>query len=285
MELVQRHHRIPNVHRRERIASLIAGGALIGFGLRQTLKYHSIPGAALVLTGAAMLKRGATGYCEVYGSMGVSTADQRPGANAVIPYQHGIRVDRAITISASREDVYSFWRNLENLPRFMKHVRSVKELDGGRSHWIVEGPVGQRVEWDAEIINEIPNELLAWRSLPGASVNNAGSVRFEHATAGRGTKLSVSLQYDPPASQIGLMFAKLFGKDPDLEVDEELHRLKNIIEAGEIPTSTGQSAGRPDEHTKQAAKSATRQTEKVHHASEDSFPASDPPSYSHVNGR
>jgi uncharacterized membrane protein len=266
-----------NVQRLQ-LASLIAGGTLIGFGLQKTLKYRSVAGAGLVIAGAALLKRG------VSVSPRSETSGPRLGSNATIPYQQGIRVDRYITINAGREQVYSFWRNLDNLPRFMKHVCCVKQLDQRRSHWIVEGPAGQKIEWDAEIINEIPNELIAWRSLPGTSVNNAGSVRFDHATAGRGTKVSVSLQYGPPAGQVGVVLARLLGKDPDEEVDTELHRLKNIIEAGEIPTSAGQSAGRPDEHTRQAQKTVNKQLEKVHHASEESFPASDAPAYSHVNG-
>src|SRR5262249_10871766 len=132
---------------------------------------------------------------------------------------------------------------------------------------------------------EIPGELLAWRSLPGALINNAGSVRFEHATAGRGTRVSISLQYDPPAGQVAHVLAKLFGKDPGREVEMELHRLKNIIEAGEIPTSAGQPTGRPDERAQQVKHREKLQGERVHDASEASFPASDPPSYSHVNGR
>ncbi len=284
MELVQPRH-TRNVSQIERIASIVAGGALGFYGIRQCLKHRSIPGAGLTLAGAALIKRGATGYCDLYRALGINTAGQLPGANATIQYQEGIRVDRSITINASRETVYSFWRNLENLPRFMKHVQCVKKIDDKHSHWLVEGPAGQNIEWDAEIINEIPNELVAWRSLPGASVMNAGTVRFEHATAGRGTKVSVALQYDPPAGQVGVIVAKLFGKDPAHEVEMELHRLKNILEAGEIPTSEGQPAGRTDAQAEQAKKTAVKKAEEVHDASEASFPASDPPSYTHVNGR
>ena len=239
MELVQSRN-IQNVHRNERIASIIAGGALGLFGIREGLKHHSIPGASLALAGAALMKRGITGYCDLYHTFGVSTAGRK-----------GTRVERSITINASREDVYSFCRNPENLPRFVKQAPCVK-----------------KAEWDAEITNEIPNELLAWRSLPGAAVERSGSVRFEHATAGRGTKVSVSLLVD--------------GKDCDREVAAGLIRLKNIIEAGEIPVSEGQPAGRVDDQTQQTGKSAVKQAEEVHDASEASFPASDPPSYSHV---
>jgi uncharacterized membrane protein len=274
-----------NIHQTERIASVIAGSALVAFGLRKAFKYHSLPGAGLAIAGAALIKRGVTGHCEVYHSLGVTTEEQHPGANTTIPYQQGVRVDRSITINAGREVVYDFWRNLENLPQFMKHVRCIKETDEQHSHWIVEGPAGQTVEWDAEIINEIPGELLAWRSLPGALVNNAGSVRFEHATAGRGTKVSVSLTYKAPAGQVGAAMAKLFGADPAEEVEAELHRLKSIIEAGEVPTSAGQPAGRVDAGEKQARQHVKKLAEKVHAASEESFPASDAPAYSHVNGQ
>jgi uncharacterized membrane protein len=285
MEIVEgRHHPTQNVHQFERLASIIGGGALAYYGLRQGIKRHSIPGAGLALAGAALIKRGVTGYCDVYRALGVKTAEHHPGANATIAYQQGIRVDRSITINASRDQVYSFWRNLENLPRFMKHVRTVKALDDRRSHWVMEGPAGLKAEWDAEIINEIPNELLAWRSLPGASIDNAGSVRFEHATAGRGTRVIVSLQYGAPAGQVGVVLAKLFGRDPEREIDIEMHRLKNIMEAGEIPTSAGQPTGRADEKAEHTSQKVTKQ-EQVHDASEASFPASDPPSHSHVNGR
>jgi uncharacterized membrane protein len=281
MELVER-KLSHNLNQAERIASIIAGTAIGIYGLREGIKHHSIPGASLTLAGAALVRRGIIGYCDLYRAFGVDTTHSQPGASASIPYQKGIRVERSITINASRETVFSFWRNIDNLPRFMKHVHCVKKVDDKRSHWIVEGPAGQKVEWDAEIINEIPDELIAWRSLPGASVDNAGSVRFEHATAGRGTKVTVSLQYDPPAGQIGVMVAKFFGKEPDQDVDLELHRLKNILEAGEIPTSHGQPAGRVDDHTQQARKSAVKQAAEVHDASEASFPASDPPSHSHI---
>jgi uncharacterized membrane protein len=273
-----RHHPAHNLNQAERVGSVLAGIALGGFGLREALKRHSVRSVGLVLGGAALVKRGITGYCDVYRSLGINTAAQHPGRNATIPYQQGVRVDRSITIQASREQVYAFWRNLENLPRFMKHVKSVKQMDDLHSHWVVDAPSGTKVEWDAEIINEIPGELIGWRSLPGASVSNAGSVRFEHSTGGRGTKVSVSLQYDAPAGQVGAAIARLLGKDPAEEVDVELHRLKNILEAGEIPTSAGQPTGR-GEPVRQSVK---QQTAKVQDASEASFPASDAPAYSHV---
>jgi uncharacterized membrane protein len=155
-------------------------------------------------------------------------------------------VDKAVTINKPIDQLYAFWRKLENLPRFMDHLESVTTIDETRSHWVAKGPAGKKVEWDAEIINEIPNELIGWRSLPGAEVNNAGSVQFKPAPGGRGTELQVELRYDPPGGALGAMFAKLFGEEPNQQVEDDLRRLKSILEAGERPTTEGQPTGRMD---------------------------------------
>lgn len=285
MELTQHNSQIQNLGQAERVASILAGGALGYYGLREALAHHSIAGAGLALAGAALLKRGITGYCEFYRALGVDRLSGRPGANASISYRHGIRIDRSVTINVSRETVYSFWRKLENLPSFSRHVRAVKTRDNTHSHWVMDGPAGQLIEWDAEIINDIPNELLAWRSLPGASIDNAGAIRFDHATAGRGTKVTVSLQYNPPGGKLGAVFAKLLGKNPESEVESELCRLKSILETGEIPTSEGQPTGRTDDAALREKEKLRRQDEEVDRTSEESFPGSDAPSYSHVNNR
>jgi uncharacterized membrane protein len=126
----------------------------------------------------------------------------------------------------------------------MDHLESVTVQDDKRSHWVAKAPAGTTVEWDAEIINEKENELIAWRSLDGADVDNAGSVRFSEATGGRGTVVKVSLEYDPPAGIIGSLIAKLFGEEPSQQVQEDLHRFKQVMETGERPTTEGQSSGR-----------------------------------------
>ena len=130
------------------------------------------------------------------------------------------------------EELYQFWRNFENLPRFMDHLESVTIIDEGRSHWVVKGPAGIRVEWDAEIHNEIPNELIAWRSLAGSEVDNAGSVHFMPTEIGD-TEVRVVLRYDPPAGKLGATVARLFGEEPSRQVAEDLRRLKQVVEAGE----------------------------------------------------
>lgn len=152
-------------------------------------------------------------------------------------------VKYSVTINRTPQEVYEFWRNFENLPRFMTHLKSVTVHANGRSHWVAKGPAGTEVEWDAEIINEKPNELIAWQSLPGAVVSNAGTVRFEPAVGGRGTVVRVDIQYRPPGGALGANIAKLFGEAPEKQLAVDLRRIKQLLEAGEIARTTGQPAG------------------------------------------
>jgi uncharacterized membrane protein len=150
-----------------------------------------------------------------------------------------VRLEKPVT------EVYRFWRRLENLPQFMSHLERVTELDDRRSHWTARGPAGIRVEWDAEIINEIPDKVIGWRSLPDSDVVNAGSVNFETVRAGRSTQVTVRLQYAPPAGRAGAFVATIFGQEPSQTIREDLRRLKQILEAGEIPrTAADQLEGR-----------------------------------------
>jgi uncharacterized membrane protein len=147
-----------------------------------------------------------------------------------------VKVERAITIDRPAHELYAFWRDFENLPRFMEHLESVTVIDATRSHWIARAPVGQRVEWDAEIHNEVPDELIAWRSLPGSEIANAGSVHF--TPAGGGTEVRVVLSYEPPAGRLGDAVARLFGEAPAQQVQDDLRRFKQVMEAGEVPLRT-----------------------------------------------
>ena len=155
-----------------------------------------------------------------------------------------IAVRRAVTINRPLPDVYGFWRRLENLPRFMAHLESVTETGDGVSHWVAKAP-GGTVEWDAELVEEREGELLAWRSKPDTAIPNAGEVRFGQAPTGRGTEVHVALTYEPPAGAAGAAFAKLLGEEPDQQVREDLRRFKQVMEAGEVPTTEGQPSGRP----------------------------------------
>jgi uncharacterized membrane protein len=227
-----------NIAGAERWLSVIAGSALAAYGLKR----RSIAGLVLSGVGGWLVWRGATAHCMLYEALGVSTAEPQ-GPQVSVAYGHGLRVEKSVTINSTPEQLYRFWRNFENLPRFMHHLESVTVLDGKRSHWIAKGPARIKAEWEAEIINEVPNELIGWRSVDGSRVDNAGSVHFTPAAGGRGTEVKVVLRYDPPAGLIGAAFAKIFGEDPAFQVQEDLRRLKELLETGEIATAGRQSAG------------------------------------------
>ncbi len=274
MEIIRHKYSTQNVGKVERGASVMAGSLLAFYGLRE----KSWSGAALALLGVAFIRRGVTGFCYSYQAIGVNTTGPDQGKNATIPYELGIRVDEAITINRPRHEVYAFWRNLENLAEFMEHVESVRVRPDGTSHWVAKGPGDRRMEWDGEIINEIPGELIGWRSLEGSDVANAGSVHFVDAAGGRGTEVRVALQYNPPGGAVAALVAKLFGEEPSGQIRNDLKRLRTRLEAGVLTTTEGQSVGAKVVQDEQAkAKTA----EKVVTASEESFPASDAPAYSH----
>ena len=182
--------------------------------------------------------------------MGASLGDGNQGGQqqgqeqmAVGEEEKGIHIVKAVTINRSAEELYTFWRNFENLPRFMSHVQSVQVTDDRHSHWKVNAPAGTSVEWDAEITDDQPNARIAWQSLPGALTPNAGSVRFEGATGGRGTRVIVELQYDPPLGKIGATVAKLLGEEPEKQVYDELRSFKQVMEIGEVTRSDGSPWG------------------------------------------
>ena len=245
MQVSANHPQVRNLGLIERWASILAGISLISYGVKK----GSTGGTLLALLGGDLVYCGALGYSHLYNALGLRP--KRNGRSASIPYQQGIRVDAAVIIEQPRDELYSFWRNLENLPRFMRHLRSVTTIDHKHSHWVAEGPAGKTVEWNAEIINDQPNELIGWRSLPGSDVDTAGSVHFKPVAGNRATKVLVELQYLPPAGIVGAAFTRLMGSDPAKQIKEDLGRLKQVLEAAD----------------------------KVQEASEESFPASDPPSW------
>jgi uncharacterized membrane protein len=153
-----------------------------------------------------------------------------------------VPVNKSIVVNASAEEVYEYWRDLENLPRFMRNLESVKVTGEGRSHWVAKAPGGS-VEWDAEITEDVPNRRISWRSLEGSEVETSGTVRFEPAVGGRGTVIHVKLDYSPPAGAVGALVAKLFGEDPDAQMQTDLRRFKQIVELGEIVVSDGTLTG------------------------------------------
>lgn len=225
---------------------MVAGGLLAAWGLQRR---DSIGGSAAV-GAAALLYRGATGHCHVYDALGVEhgrqrgtgvIADRYSDTRARLGGSRGIHAEAAVTINKPIAEVFRFWRNFENLPKFMEHLEQVADREEGISHWVAKGPAGVSVEWDARIINEIDNKLIAWQSLEGATVATAGSVNFDETE--HGTRVRIHLQYDPPGGRVGALVARLFGEDPRQTVREDLRRFKRLLETGEIPTTEGQPSG------------------------------------------
>ena len=232
-----------NIGTAERAVSTAAGVLLAVAGLTR----RSVPGLVAAVLGGGLVYRGVSGHCDILAALGIDRSDRalNEGACPEDYFDRGIHVEQSVTINKSPWDLYQYWRKLENLPSIMSHVEEVRVTDEKRSHWVAKAPAiaGGKVEWDAEIINDEPNALIAWRSLEGADVDNAGSVRFVPAPADRGTEVKVVLDYIPPAGQLGRWLAKLFGEDPQHEVREDLRAFKQIMETGETPTTQGQPRG------------------------------------------
>ncbi|HEU4723100.1 MAG TPA: SRPBCC family protein [Gemmatimonadaceae bacterium] len=233
-----------NVARTERIGSVAIGAALVGVGLRR----RDPVGLVAALFGSYFIGRGATGRCVVYKALGVSTGpadailraserDDVTSRAATVNARKAVKVERSVTIDKPREELFAFWRNFENLPRFMEHLVAVRVDSPSRSHWEAKAPAGRTVEWDAEIVNEVPNEIIAWKSVGEPDVPNAGSVNFSDAPGGRGTIVRVTLDYEPPAGWLGAILSHFFSEEPDHQIREDLRKFKQLMETGEITTS------------------------------------------------
>ena len=225
----------------------------------------------LGLEAGYMLYRGATGHCVVYQMMEINRSEEGT---------KGIQVQQSVTVNRPRDELFRIWRNAENLPRFMEHLQSVRVLseDGKQSHWVAKAPLGREIEWDSVITEEIENVYLAWHSLPGSIVESLGSVSFADAPGGRGTIVTVSMQYHPPAGSMGAAFARLLGEEPGQQVRDDLRHFKQIMETGEMPSVEGQTSGRNKNYERPMAE-REREKDLVEEASDESFPASDPPGW------
>ncbi len=149
----------------------------------------------------------------------------------------------AITVNASPPAVYAVWRDFERLPAFMYHLQSVTWLEERHSRWVVKGPAGTTVEWEAEITEDVPGERIAWRSVSGAAVDNSGVVRFRPAPRDQGTEVRVDLEYSPPGRALGAFVLKLFGEEPNQQIADDLRRFKQIVESGEVARSDASPDG------------------------------------------
>ena len=225
-----------NIGDAQRLVSAIAGVGLLIEGWRR----RSMSGGALAASGMALLYRLRLAIARARGD-GLrrrrATRNQSAGRRKVHSNQ-ATKIKRSIEINRPPSELYRFWRALENLPRIMSHLESVQVIAGRFSHWMVETLPGlPTIEWDAEIINDVENERVGWRSLNDSDVDQAGSVEFEPIGDGRTTRLTVTLQYVPIAGRLGAAVAKFIGQDPDFKIADDLQRFKESMEAGNAVNS------------------------------------------------
>jgi uncharacterized membrane protein len=227
----------------ERWASLAAATATIAYGISR----RNAKGLFLAAAVAPLAYRGAVGHWPWHsngrgnGYENTQFAETREALGG----DRGVNVRESIRLETPVAEVYEFWRQLQNLPRFMTHLESVTDLGNGRSHWVAKGPAGLRVEWDAEIFNEVENKVIAWRSQPGSDVVTAGSVTFAPVRGGRTTQVTVNMQYAPPAGRAGAFLAQIFGREPSQTIREDLRNLKQTLEAGETPRTARHQVTEP----------------------------------------
>lgn len=234
MEAKQRLISKRNVGRGERMVSLLLGTGMLAFSVTNFRPPKIIP----ALGSAYMFYRGISGKDPVYKMLKI----RRGEANG----HSGIEVVKSVTVYKSLGEVYRFWRNFENLALFMEHLQSVTiRSDNDRiSHWVTKLPLGSKVEWDAEIVEDIPNQRIAWRSLPGSPVSTIGNVTFRENGSGQGTEITVSLTYHQPAGSAGAFLLKWFGEEPAQQIQDDLRRMKELLETGEVSSIYGQTSGR-----------------------------------------
>jgi uncharacterized membrane protein len=213
-----------------RVAGDAVDLSLLGSARRDSTSPGRTTAAATAVLGATAL--------DALCAMQLSRARRELSADA------GVFVEHVVTINRPIAEVFQFWRRFDEFPRFMRHLESVEMIDGVRSHWRAKAPAGTSVEWDAEIVDERENEVIAWRSVEGSQIENRGEVRFEHAPGARGTEVRVQIEYVPPAGNVGRMIAKLFGEEPAQQLRDDLRRVKQLLETGEITLSDGPSLWR-----------------------------------------
>lgn len=220
-------------------------GAWVGSRVAGDALDMGLLGGALASGGASNPSRTIGALAAVAGTAAADVADtlQLRGHRESLAAHTPMRVRAAVTVNRSAEDLYTWWRSFDNLPDLMTHLKSVELLDDSRSRWTVRAPLGSSASWEAELVEDVPNELVAWQSLPGSQVENAGEVRFVQAPGGRGTEVHVLLTYDSPVGQVGAALLKLFGDDPVQQVKDDLRRFKQVMETGQVVRSEGAPEG------------------------------------------
>ena len=238
------------------LRELTAAAGLLTRGSSPTFLWSRVAGDVmdLVLLGGA-LRRGGPGRgrtvaatAAVAGLTALDLSAARRARRGSAGSSGDLELTAAITVARSPEEVYDFWRGLERLPAFMWHLEQVEWTGEGRTRWTAKGPLGTSVTWDAELTEDVRGEVIAWRSLPGADVDNSGSVRFVPAPAGRGTEVRVHLRYAVPGGRLGATVARLLGEEPHQQVEDDLRRFKQVLETGEVVRSDGTPEGSVARH-------------------------------------
>lgn len=230
-----------NVGQNERIISAALGAFLLSSGINNLFK-HPLKGLVRTAVGGVLLYRGASGHCPVYSSLGKTKDVHQTSA---------INIRTSLIVNKPKDEVYAFWRNLENLPLFMKHIANVTEIDNKHSHWeaVIPGNIG-KIKWNAEIVKEEPGYMIGWQSIPNSTINNAGKVVFHDALGGKGTEMEVVISYHPPAGEIGSGVAKALNPVFEKVIRQDVMNFKDYIEnkytspdAGTMGTSPAPTMG------------------------------------------
>lgn len=223
--------RDPDIGDTERWACVLIGGALIGLGLRR----RGLGGLGIGVVGAALAARGAAKGDPLTHALRSSTSERRQARER--GWSSAAIVTRAVTINRPRRELYRFWRDFSNLPRFMESVRRIDMIDGQRTRWLVDGPAGRVVQWEAVVTLDEPDRRIGWVSEDGGDIRNAGWVDFSDAPGGRGTEVRAEIVYEPPAGRFGRAVAYLLQREPTLQIRRDLRRFKALMETGEVPAS------------------------------------------------
>lgn len=233
-----------NISADERTYSLLGGVTLVTLAL---WRRGALTLPALV-AGLGLIYQGMSGKSPLNDALNRNSAVKSNPAAVSVPHQQGIHVVRSVTINRPVEDLYNFWRDPANLPQVIGYVESVQPIGDNRTHWTIKMPVGgAKVEFDSEVYTDVPNEVISWRSLPGSQVENAGSVRFKPAPAGRGTEVHLTVEFVPPGGPLAQAALKLFGDVPNQYFAQYLREFKQVMETGEKATTEGQTSGRKEE--------------------------------------
>ncbi len=228
-----------NVRGAERAASLAGGAALLYYGLRR----GGVLGAVSALAGGGLLIRGATGHCAAKDALTLSPEERQIALE--YGWSSAAASTQRITVRRPRQEVYAFWRNFENLARFMRNVANVEVIDAKRSRWTVKAPLGRQFVWVSHLIEDRPGERIAWETEYDADIRSTGWVEFRDTPDGQGTDVTAMIAYEPPAGRVGHLAARLWREDPDSRVRQDLRRLKFILETGAVGQAGAGSATPP----------------------------------------